>query len=818
MNSNVNGDESRRIYGSEDEAIKRVMEQSGLNRTAAKELVDSAIGTGAIKIAPSITPSSTMVTKTITKDNFSQGDVIQVNGKNYYVEGGDVAGGARLRQITAESTISKASEITDFSERDKYFREHSVSGRITSDGFEESSFRTVSDVTGKDWKKVVVPTSSPEVIFGQGVNTNKATTVVSVADLTDTAPGTQYRVTANVGNGEEFLTLKYGENGNFTLISKNGVEYPGNAAFKEYIKVHTNDTHAYYSKSDGYKNLNSASTEGNKQARVNGWDSIDRPDVHDNIMHHTHVTQTVGYKGLEEVVNNKDLDPVVTAESRTDLILGLVNTKDDSKDPNFVTSPTGQWTIQDATEYIDDLAKSGRVEYSPSKKDSYFNDKYKGWLTELKGMNSEARAADLRQSVETLKTEFESVKNQMEEWYGSAAETAKEAIACILGKFIVTMGNIENALEPACKTVTLIIQALEDMERHDKELQDMLNDYDGHMASRPEQTLYRQVESVDKKTGRKTSHSEPYTNPDYITWDNDRIAKEKALEEKRKVLDELTLKVEEYYWTITNYQKAIKQFKSFVNKEGSNYHMVSTKENVVKYHDDILYEFENFARMPVITNLTDYKVGDIVLFDDSYGTLYKVVEAFDENDNPLGYLKIIAVDENGNPITGAEVITIWDQREIVPVNGKPAETTTSGSTGGSSDGKKPSGGGGGGGGGSNPPPDDPTPEEPTPEDPTPEEPTPEEPTPEDPTPDDPTPQLPEPDEPEANEPVPIGPPSTGIPDTGIDTMFSPSGLGIGAAAGVALGAAGLGLSSMMNASSEKKENDENESKENKTDN
>ena len=107
MNSNVNGDESRRIYGSEDEAIKRVMEQSGLNRTAAKELVDSAIGTGAIKIAPSITPSSTMVTKTITKDNFSQGDVIQVNGKNYYVEGGDVAGGARLRQITAESIILK---------------------------------------------------------------------------------------------------------------------------------------------------------------------------------------------------------------------------------------------------------------------------------------------------------------------------------------------------------------------------------------------------------------------------------------------------------------------------------------------------------------------------------------------------------------------------------------------------------------------------------------------------------------------------------------------------------------------------------------
>ena len=90
--------------------------------------------------------------------------------------------------------------------------------------------------------------------FGQGVDTNKATTVVSVADLTDTSPGTQYRVTANVGNGEEVLTLKYGENGNYTLISKNGVEYPGNAAFKEDIKVHANDTHAYYSKNDGYKN------------------------------------------------------------------------------------------------------------------------------------------------------------------------------------------------------------------------------------------------------------------------------------------------------------------------------------------------------------------------------------------------------------------------------------------------------------------------------------------------------------------------------------------------------------------------------------
>ena len=96
--------------------------------------------------------------------------------------------------------------------------------------------------------------------------------------------------------------------------------------------------------------------------------------------------------------------------------------------------------------------------------------------------------------------------------------------------------------------------------------------------------------------------------------------------------------------------------------------MISSKDNVVKFHDAIVDDFEDFTKMPVITSLlgyydqdgtfVDYQVGDIVIFDDAHGYAYKITDL-----DPLHLsVTIVAVDETGKEIGTPIIIT--DPREI----------------------------------------------------------------------------------------------------------------------------------------------------------
>ena len=622
---------------------------------------------------------------------------------------------------------------------------------------------TLKDYTGTG---ITAPTTTP--------------TFIGLNDVNDKNLNTQYKVSADLGNGYKDYTLVYGENGSYVLKDEHGTVYASDQLKKGTdVKVYSEQTRQYYDKAEGYQTLHDASTDGNKDARINGVGSHDRPDIHDEFMHHTHVTETVQSDFAEILLSEHPATSEMgggTSLTKNEAILELMTTQ--------------QWTKQDAQKYIEDIASSGKVTFSTETptKDKYFVGKYVTWHTELAGTDSKAKATQLRTEVENLKTDFETVKNQMEEWYGSAADSAKSAIGCILGKFIVTMGNIENALEPACEAMDQLYLWLDKMKTEDELLQKLLAEKQTLDSNIPKKEIIhseRVEDGVD--SNGITKHKIEYItrpNPEFTTWQQNVKKKEEEITAKRKILDDIVLEVENYYLVITNYQQAIQQFSSFVSSDGSNHYMISSAENIVKYHDDIIYEFENFARMPVITNLTDYKVGDIVMFDDSYGTLYKVIEVFDENGKPTGYIKIIAVDENGNPLKGAVPITIWDQREIVPVGGKPTE-------------KDPT---------ENPdPPKDPDPT-PPPKDP---EPTPPEPTPPsrepEPTPPTPTPPPIEP------EPTPV-PPDYIPPHTGIDAVAGNSvvgtSAGLGSLAGLAMGAAGLGLTATMGNKEEEDEEEE----------
>ena len=593
-------------------------------------------------------------------------------------------------------------------------------------------------------------------------------TYVKLRKLSDTTPNTQYKASAYINGKRDNYTLVYGENGEYTLYGEDGQTYSSkDLNLFNGVKIVDEENRSYYQKSDGYTTLQTASSEGNRDTRINGVGSSDQPDMHDSIMHHTHVTKTsdentfvdMMFRGDKPAVLNTT-GPVQVYCTKQDLISQLTSTR--------------QWSTQDAAKYVSDLEASGKYVFAtgaPVTRDKYFVGKYVEWYNSLVGTNSTERANQLKAEVETLRAEFELVKNQMEDWFGSAADSAKDAIGCILGKFIVTMGNIENALLPACQALDELLLKLEEMKKEDELLQKLLLELKTLDSNVPVKDIKktRKIKIGMDSNGKVIYDNETYyiDNPDYKQWEKNVKLKEEEIRLQREKLDKIVIEVEELILRISNYQQAVQQFSSFVSAGGSNHYMISSAENIIKYHDDILYEFENFAEMPVITNLSDYRVGDIVLFDDSYGTLYKVIEVFDADGKPTGYLKIIAVDKNGKVIEGARPITIWDQREICPVPKGTAPHTTAPPT-------KPTS-----------PPTKPT-APPTTAPPT------------------------IPTVPPTTAPPTI--PGTGIPNTGINGIAN-SGMtkdsNKASLAGIALGAAGLGMAAML-------QDDEEEDKEEKS--
>ena len=482
----------------------------------------------------------------------------------------------------------------------------------------------------------------------------------SLNELEDKTPGTNYVVNTDVGRGNEDFILTYQDDGSYVLKSTtDGKEIPSSSVTDDKnIKVY--NVNAYRTKADDYTTLSSETSDSTLTARLNGIGSADRPDIHDNYMHHTHVTQRTELSdlplvetggsddrtyssfeaaqkrymtltGASEAVAKKEVQNAIDSGS-----IKISNSGDYSYETSLTRedaiqklTSTGQWLRKDAEIYVDSYASANNITYATAIKDKYFTGKYVDWYNELKGVDCKALANQVKLDVDNLKTEFENVKNQMEEWHGNAADKAKEAIACILGKFIVTMGNIENALEPACYAIQEIMICLEDLKTKDEELQAMLINLENLNNNKPAETCSEEVtEYVGTYSNGKPRYDTRiryYPNPAFEKWKIDVQNLNEEITKKREELDLLIAKVEEYYQLIKNYQQVIKQFSSFVSSSGGNHYMISSADNVVNYHDEILYQFENYTKMPVITNLSDYEIGDLIKFDDGYGTLYKVV-------------------------------------------------------------------------------------------------------------------------------------------------------------------------------------------------
>ena len=527
----------------------------------------------------------------------------------------------------------------------------------------------------------------------------------------------QYGITVSDTNnryypgGDQYAGTYVDANGNqINILKKKNAD----GTFSNDYEIYGNGDNGKVVSSNDMQSIVSGLTRDDRSAIRNGPGSSDQADIYDSEMHHHHVTKKITLSDITEL-NNQDISSYygnsstyqVNPDRYTMGTDGVVKSTGSRLDLILDLAHTNQWSVQDAVAYVNGydsdadgtpdvpgLAEQKRILFANNGKTfnpingehDYWNNTYTKWLNDLSDANkAKSQADNLRRSVSDLQGNFKAVMDKLDGFCGEASVAAKAVLECILGKFAVTMANIENALEPACDAIMELVETLQQLQKKNDELQAKIRER--NKLQQEMEKLKFEKKSIEIRLANTPSEDIEYDefghevgrhpNQDYINLKNDLAAKNAEIDKKQaeidKVvaeievlmveLDELTIKVETFIQLFINLETSVKTFSSIVEEVGS----YDSASEVIAHHDQILEKFESYELMPVITNLTDYKIGDVVMFDDSYGTLYKVVGL----DLESGRITIVAVDENGNVI--GEPIEIWDQREIARRGEKPDE-------------------------------------------------------------------------------------------------------------------------------------------------
>ena len=520
--------------------------------------------------------------------------------------------------------------------------------------------------------------------------------------------------------------------------------HTGEAITVDESTVQVVDSNDYRTVADQYETL---STSPDTTSKLHDIGSKDRDDIHDEalvdferpldgetihegegIMWHTHVTQTSGASDRDDsqtyapgqqidLSTNPEFRAMVKKNSGNNVFKDQENNASYSKN-EFIAAyaSTGQYSAVDLKLTADALngelpdynCTTKLVDFSECSSTFFYGTEFETLYNEIKDEDWNAKAEDYETQVDDLKNQFTSLHDAIDGWSGSASQKDKATLQCILGKFEVTIGNIDKALIPSCKAMKSFIENLEKLE----ELEQAYVSYHGTMElpnGMPSQCKNvtfdaRSVHVIEEELKDKIANepaatitetkyynargyevsyrvdggseiSQERVNPAHITWENEKKALEEELEAAKKTdednlkaLEEQLLVVIQAYYQIKNFETTVKSYSDYFTEGTSQYKWLHGDGNtfdmnsIISNHDYIVDDFEDYSRMPVITHLSEYEVGDVVAFDDAHGYVYAVNGKFD----PLtGTITIACYDKYGNQV--GSTVSIWDQREIVPV-------------------------------------------------------------------------------------------------------------------------------------------------------
>lgn len=247
--------------------------------------------------------------------------------------------------------------------------------------------------------------------------------------VTDKSNGTMYYVeVGDLNHGKNAnCVLIYGDEGSYYLVDTDTGQKYTNTDIPESRISKVYNSNAYRTKADDYNELSDSSNS--LTARLNGYGTEDRSDIHDDYMHHTHITQRADLSNLPVdeffgpsrgiFTSKEDAIKYYTEQGKSDVIQlvdqeiqsGKIKIIDSAVYTTSLTreeaiqllTSSGQWLRKDAEIYVDSYASANNIFFRPVVKDKYFTGKYVDWYNELKGIDCKALANQVKLDVDNLK-------------------------------------------------------------------------------------------------------------------------------------------------------------------------------------------------------------------------------------------------------------------------------------------------------------------------------------------------------------------------------------------------------------------------------
>ena len=488
----------------------------------------------------------------------------------------------------------------------------------------------------------------------------------------------------------------------------------------------TKEGFTYLSKADDYKEERTLESNNPLVQDVSQVDKATHDYVNaygqevkegEGINHHTHTTKPYNSAKIDVATTRALAEKyqanniLITADNKKLLNKTPEDIKGYSKTEfAAIHASTGQHSYKDSVETWKALHTEEEIaKERKTRRESYFEGtNIQNIFNQIVGEKYDQYCSGLRSDVEALNGEFGDCKTVIDDYIkGSTNAENIETLECLKGKFLALMANIDNRLEPICDAVQKLAGdngLMQQLQKGEQELVDLekkveakkeevaaaQEDWKDALAlnipkTRPK-TVYKlngqEVSSDMVKAGAHIETIQEANEPQYGTWVS-RCAElegiynqkkteleglEKEVQSKVEALNDLQDQVFELLDDIRRYDTEIKSAKRYINDGNPEYEWLHNEngkydpEKMIRNHDAIMKDLQDFEKFPVITNKSDYKAGDVVFHDDATGNVYVITEEWDPIED---IMKIQCIDKNGN-IVGKE-ITLMDQREIAPI-------------------------------------------------------------------------------------------------------------------------------------------------------
>ena len=191
---------------------------------------------------------------------------------------------------------------------------------------------------------------------------------------------------------------------------------------------------------------------------------------------------------------------------------------------------------------------------------STFVGEYKEYYNGLDG-NVENKSTELKNNVEDIYKNIETITQGLTEWSGNAGDSYREIADIMTNRFKEIENNIKNNLTPACEAIDQLHQELGNMKNIDANVISLTNSIAVKESNPEDPTIYC---STPCEGSGKNAYCPGHTNPNYKPWLDELNRLKTELEQEKIKLQESKEKCDALILKIKILESSIMEFKNLV--------------------------------------------------------------------------------------------------------------------------------------------------------------------------------------------------------------------------------------------------------------